>query len=96
MSRGFTRPFDRPISWGVSVRGMEFYSFNKKIEFRSEGISWRIERCEIKGEKKRKQEKHDYASVGKKFPVELAKISYRVVRVKGTRKNRGTRDWFAV
>lgn len=77
MSRGFTRPFDRPISWGVSVRGMEFYSFNKKIEFRSEGISWRIERCEIKGEKKRKQEKHDYASVGKKFPVELAKISYR-------------------
>lgn len=84
MSRGFTRPFDRPISWGVSVRGMEFYSFNKKIEFRSEGISWRIERCEIKGEKKRKQEKHDYASVEKKIS---RRIGENIVPRRASKRN---------
>lgn len=44
--------------------GMEFRSFDKKIEFRSEGISFSNRRmCKMKGEKKRTEHEKNYASL---------------------------------
>lgn len=41
------------VRYGI---GMEFRSFDKKIEFRSEGISFSNRRmCKMKGEKKRRE-----------------------------------------